>query len=228
MISFFQSKTGPRVAAEHLSLNWTDSRHGLVPPPSPTLTFVTRERSAKDTNNKCSEASSYWYYCQCLGQFSLFHLMLSYFPFFFLSLNHCTPSLYVPLFCGWCVSVESVGLRSKLLRKVEELKSDSVCLGIPDEFLCPITRELMKEPVIAAGELRSSIVCSIITLCFFVLFTQFFAPQTDGYSYEKEAIESWINTKNRSSPMTNLPLLTTLLTPNHTLKMAIGRWKTSQ
>ncbi|XP_076586903.1 WD repeat, SAM and U-box domain-containing protein 1 isoform X2 [Chaetodon auriga] len=95
--------------------------------------------------------------------------------------------------------IESVGLRSKLLRKVEELKSDSVCSGIPDEFLCPITRELMREPVIAA----------------------------DGYSYERDAIESWINTKNRSSPMTNLPLLTTLLTPNHTLKMAIGRWKTS-
>ncbi|KAA8595847.1 hypothetical protein FQN60_011138 [Etheostoma spectabile] len=74
--------------------------------------------------------------------------------------------------------IESVGLRSKILRKVEELKNDSVCSGIPDEFLCPITRELMKEP-------------------------------------------------NRSSPMTNLPLLTTLLTPNHTLKMAIGRWKTS-
>ncbi|XP_010728257.3 WD repeat, SAM and U-box domain-containing protein 1 isoform X2 [Larimichthys crocea] len=95
--------------------------------------------------------------------------------------------------------IESVGLRSKLVRKVEELKSDSVCSGIPDEFLCPITRELMREPVIAA----------------------------DGYSYEREAIKSWINTKNRSSPMTNLPLLTTLLTPNHTLKMAIGRWKTS-
>lgn len=95
--------------------------------------------------------------------------------------------------------IESMGLRSKLLRKVEELKSESVCTGIPDEFLCPITRELMKEPVIAA----------------------------DGYSYEREAIESWINTKNRSSPMTNLPLLTTLLTPNHTLKMAIGRWKTT-
>ncbi|XP_039983739.1 WD repeat, SAM and U-box domain-containing protein 1 isoform X2 [Xiphias gladius] len=95
--------------------------------------------------------------------------------------------------------IESVGMRSKLLRKVEELKSDSMCSGIPDEFLCPITRELMKEPVIAA----------------------------DGYSYEREAIEGWINTKNRSSPMTNLPLLTTLLTPNHTLKMAIGRWKTT-
>ncbi|XP_013858434.1 WD repeat, SAM and U-box domain-containing protein 1 [Austrofundulus limnaeus] len=97
------------------------------------------------------------------------------------------------------LGIESVGLRAKLLRKVEELKNDSVCSGIPDEFLCPITRELMKEPVIAA----------------------------DGYSYEREAIQIWINTKNRSSPMTNLPLLTTLLTPNHTLKMAISRWKTS-
>lgn len=98
------------------------------------------------------------------------------------------------------LGIESVGLRGKLLRKVEELKSDSMCSGIPDEFLCPITRELMRDPVIAA----------------------------DGYSYEREAIESWIHTKNRSSPMTNLPLLTTLLTPNHTLKMAISRWKTSQ
>lgn len=56
-----------------------------------------------------------------------------------------------------CLSVESVGLRGKLLRKVEELKSDSVCLGIPDEFLCPITRELMREPVIAAGKGRSDL-----------------------------------------------------------------------
>ncbi|XP_061609355.1 WD repeat, SAM and U-box domain-containing protein 1 [Phyllopteryx taeniolatus] len=95
--------------------------------------------------------------------------------------------------------IESVGQRSKILRKVDELKNASVCLGVPDEFLCPITRELMREPVLAA----------------------------DGYSYEKEAIAMWISTKNRSSPMTNLPLLTTLLTPNHTLKMAIARWRTS-
>lgn len=94
--------------------------------------------------------------------------------------------------------IESLGLRSKVLRKLEELKGASQCTDTPDEFLCPITRELMKEPVIAA----------------------------DGYSYEREAIESWINTKNRSSPMTNLPLKNTLLTPNYTLKMAIGRWTT--
>lgn len=46
----------------------------------------------------------------------------------------------------------------------------------------------------------------------------------DGYSYEKEAMESWISTNRRSSPMTNLPLPSLLLTPNRTLKMAIGRW----
>lgn len=51
---------------------------------------------------------------------------------------------------------------------------------------------------------------------------------TDGYSYEREAIAGWISTKNRSSPMTNLPLMTTLLTPNYTLKMAIDRWRSSQ
>ncbi|XP_062853770.1 WD repeat, SAM and U-box domain-containing protein 1 [Trichomycterus rosablanca] len=96
--------------------------------------------------------------------------------------------------------IESLGLRSKVLRKIEELRNAPVSNGIPDEYLCPITHEIMKDPVIAA----------------------------DGYSYEREAIESWISTKSRSSPMTNLPLQTTLLTPNRTLKMAICRWTSSQ
>jgi hypothetical protein len=48
---------------------------------------------------------------------------------------------------------ESLGLRSKVLRSIEELraKMDSLSSGIPDEFICPITRELMKDPVIASG-----------------------------------------------------------------------------
>ncbi|XP_078142077.1 WD repeat, SAM and U-box domain-containing protein 1 isoform X2 [Centroberyx gerrardi] len=98
------------------------------------------------------------------------------------------------------LGVESVGLRGRLLRKIEALKVEQSGSEAPDEFLCPITRELMKDPVIAA----------------------------DGYSYEREAIESWIRTKNKSSPMTNLPLPTTLITPNRSLKMAIARWKSSQ
>ncbi|OXB52615.1 hypothetical protein ASZ78_014546 [Callipepla squamata] len=91
---------------------------------------------------------------------------------------------------------ESLGLRSKILQKIEELRVKTVSVSVPDEFLCPITRELMKDPVIAA----------------------------DGYSYEKEAMENWLSSKRRSSPMTNLPLSSPVLTPNRTLKMAISRW----
>uniref|UniRef100_A0A4W5RJZ3 WD repeat, SAM and U-box domain-containing protein 1 n=1 Tax=Hucho hucho TaxID=62062 RepID=A0A4W5RJZ3_9TELE len=98
------------------------------------------------------------------------------------------------------LSIESVGLRGKVLRKVEALKAELTERDAPDEFLCPITREVMKDPVIAA----------------------------DGYSYEREAIESWISAKNRSSPMTNLPLPTTLVMPNRSLKTAIGRWTATQ
>lgn len=46
---------------------------------------------------------------------------------------------------------ESLGLRSRLMRKIEALKAEESGSGAPDEFLCPITRELMKDPVIAAG-----------------------------------------------------------------------------
>ncbi|XP_017828941.2 WD repeat, SAM and U-box domain-containing protein 1 isoform X9 [Callithrix jacchus] len=95
-------------------------------------------------------------------------------------------------------TTESLGLRSKVLRKIEELRTrvKSLSSEIPDEFICPITRELMKDPVIAS----------------------------DGYSYEKEAMENWISTKKRTSPMTNLVLPSVVLTPNRTLKMAIDRW----
>ncbi|XP_032713774.1 WD repeat, SAM and U-box domain-containing protein 1 isoform X3 [Lontra canadensis] len=96
------------------------------------------------------------------------------------------------------LKIESLGLRSKVLRKIEELRTKVKTLssGVPDEFLCPITRELMKDPVIAS----------------------------DGYSYEKEAMENWISKKKRTSPMTNLVLPSVVLTPNRTLKMAISRW----
>lgn len=46
---------------------------------------------------------------------------------------------------------ESLGRRSKVLQKIEELRMKMTSVTVPDEFLCPITRELMKDPVIAAG-----------------------------------------------------------------------------
>lgn len=66
-------------------------------------------------------------------------------------------------------------------------------LEIPNEFLCPITLEVMREPVIAA----------------------------DGHTYEKTAMERWLAGGHRTSPKTNLPLAHTTLTPNRALRSAI-------
>ncbi|XP_041433517.1 WD repeat, SAM and U-box domain-containing protein 1 [Xenopus laevis] len=96
------------------------------------------------------------------------------------------------------LKIESLGLRNKLVRRIQDLKGSAKAelSNIPNEFLCPITWELMTDPVIAS----------------------------DGYSYERKAIEDWISRKKRTSPMTNLPLENLLLTPNRTLKMALNRW----
>ena len=79
---------------------------------------------------------------------------------------------------------------SKKLKK-RRLDISSNISSPPDYFICPITLEIMKDPVIAQ----------------------------DGYSYERDAIEEWIEKKG-TSPMTNLPI-EKLLISNRQLKEAI-------
>ncbi|KAE9613338.1 hypothetical protein Lal_00027757 [Lupinus albus] len=70
---------------------------------------------------------------------------------------------------------------------------------VPAVFLCPILQDVMKNPHVAA----------------------------DGFSYEVEAIEQWLNSGHDTSPMTNLRLNHTFLTPNHTLRSLIQDWRTN-
>lgn len=65
----------------------------------------------------------------------------------------------------------------------------------PIDYVCPITHELMANPVICA----------------------------DGHSYEGSAIERWL-ASHCSSPKTNLTLVHKQTTPNHTLRGAIDQW----
>lgn len=60
---------------------------------------------------------------------------------------------------------------------------------IPNELMCPITFELMEEPVVAA----------------------------DGHTYERKAIEQWLM-RHRTSPKTNAPLDSRTLVPNHSIR----------
>jgi len=65
--------------------------------------------------------------------------------------------------------------------------------SIPNDFLCPITRELMRDPVILMD---------------------------DGFSYERAAIEDWLKLKS-TSPKTNKPT-NGKLAPNRSLKALIA------
>jgi len=68
--------------------------------------------------------------------------------------------------------------------------------SMPNEFFCPITMEVMEDPVICA----------------------------DGHTYEKKAIKKWLREKKRS-PKTNAELKSKKLFPNHGLKSLIQDWK---
>ncbi|XP_022844192.1 putative U-box domain-containing protein 50 isoform X2 [Olea europaea var. sylvestris] len=69
--------------------------------------------------------------------------------------------------------------------------------NVPNAFLCPIYQDVMQNPHLAA----------------------------DGFSYELDAIDMWLRTGHDTSPMTNLRLNHTLLTPNHTLRSLIQDWQ---
>lgn len=74
-------------------------------------------------------------------------------------------------------------------------------IEIPQYFICPISLQIMKDPVTA------------IT----------------GITYDRESIEHWIfQAKNTSCPVTKQPLTPTYsdLTPNHTLRRLIQSWCT--
>ncbi|EOD39925.1 hypothetical protein EMIHUDRAFT_69894, partial [Emiliania huxleyi CCMP1516] len=66
----------------------------------------------------------------------------------------------------------------------------------PADFICPITTELMSDPVMAA----------------------------DGHSYERSAIERWLATRS-TSPMTGEALVHSFLAPNHMVRRQIREWE---
>ena len=67
---------------------------------------------------------------------------------------------------------------------------------VPHEFRCPISMELMKDPV----------VCE------------------DGHSYDRESIVGWLE-RSQTSPMTRQPISRAALRPNLALKASIKRWE---
>ncbi len=69
--------------------------------------------------------------------------------------------------------------------------------AIPQEFICPISQQIIYDPVILY----------------------------DGHTFERASIQKWLKT-NSTSPITNLPLQNTSLTPNYVLKSLIATFLT--
>ena len=80
-------------------------------------------------------------------------------------------------------------LRRVTLAKEKRLKAS---VHVPDGYVCPITRELMRDPVFCG----------------------------DGHTYERDAISVWLMTKD-TSPKTGCVLETKALIPNFALRSAI-------
>ncbi|KAK4275003.1 hypothetical protein QN277_018149 [Acacia crassicarpa] len=67
---------------------------------------------------------------------------------------------------------------------------------VPTHFRCPITLDLMSDPV---------------TL-------------STGITYDRDSIEKWIESGNRTCPVTNQPLTTFDMIPNHAIRKMIQEW----
>ncbi|XP_021716169.1 U-box domain-containing protein 13-like [Chenopodium quinoa] len=67
---------------------------------------------------------------------------------------------------------------------------------IPDDFRCPISLELMKDPVIVST----------------------------GQTYERSCIEKWIGAGHNTCPKTQQSLQNSSLTPNYVLRSLIAQW----
>ncbi|PON98188.1 Beta-catenin [Trema orientale] len=76
-----------------------------------------------------------------------------------------------------------------------EIKKREVIV-IPDDYLCPISLELMRDPVIVAT----------------------------GQTYERSYIQRWIDCGNKTCPKTQQKLENLTLTPNYVLRSLINQW----
>ena len=70
----------------------------------------------------------------------------------------------------------------------------------PENLCCPISMELMTQPVLSA----------------------------DGFTYDRHAIEAWLARGKTTSPTTGAPLAHTMLTPNHLVKSMIAEYQESK
>ncbi|KAK4779770.1 hypothetical protein SAY87_015876 [Trapa incisa] len=92
----------------------------------------------------------------------------------------------------------SAGEKSMLLNDCGQASTEGnqEATVIPDDFRCPISLELMKDPVIVST----------------------------GQTYDRSSIEKWLEGGHRTCPKTQQTLTNNVLTPNFVLRSLIDQW----
>ncbi|KAJ7950544.1 RING-type E3 ubiquitin transferase [Quillaja saponaria] len=101
-------------------------------------------------------------------------------------------------------STETIVQSEEMLCALKELKLKETSLSFklqeslscPDRFRCPLSKELMMDPVIVAT----------------------------GQTYDRSHIHKWIKAGNRTCPLTQKVLSHTVLIPNHLIRELIAQW----
>ena len=92
-----------------------------------------------------------------------------------------------------------VGVPAGDAARIVEAMQPAATESHPENLSCPISMELMREPVLAA----------------------------DGFTYDRHAISAWLARGKTTSPTTGAPLAHTHLTPNHLVKSMIAEYQSS-
>ncbi|XP_057964050.1 U-box domain-containing protein 9 [Malania oleifera] len=86
-------------------------------------------------------------------------------------------------------------LKDLKLKRTPSLKLEE-SLAFPEAFRCPLSKELMRDPVILAT----------------------------GQTYDRPCIQRWLKSGNHTCPHTHQVLSHTILTPNHLIREMIAEW----
>ncbi|CAH9118311.1 unnamed protein product [Cuscuta epithymum] len=87
-------------------------------------------------------------------------------------------------------------LRTNYPRRRSSFREENSVSPPPDAFRCPLSKELMRDPVILST----------------------------GQTYDRPFIQKWLNSGNRTCPRTQQVLTHTILTPNHLVSDLINQW----
>lgn len=115
------------------------------------------------------------------------------------------------------VGIEESGILdySVSLTSLERSKS----LLIPHEFLCPITLEIMTDPVIIA---TGQVICVFLFSTLLKLFVIYVSTLLQ--TYERQSIQKWLNSGHKTCPKTGQTLNHLILAPNFALRNLILHW----